>query len=107
MTQYNALNLKLSNSKINRLKSGIKNNTQVTINFSSNVIGESSDETNFPYKLLLTNTQVSKICKASANGLSANVKFSKTQLSKIIQLGGFLGKLLDHHQKLVCLYLNH
>ena len=93
MTQYNSLNWKLSNSKINRLKSGIKNNTQVTINFSSNVIGESSDETNFPYKLLLTNTQVSKICKASANGLSANVKFSKTQLSKIIQLGGFLGRL--------------
>ena len=107
MTQYNALNLKLSNSKINRLKSGIKNNTQVTINFSSNVIGESSDETNFPYKLLLTNTQVSKICKAFANGLSANVKFSKTHLSKIIQLGGFLGRLLDHCQKLVCLYLNH
>ena len=107
MTQYNSLNWKLSNSKINRLKSGIKNNTQVTINFSSNVIGESSDETNFPYKLLLTNTQVSKICKAFANGLSANVKFSKTQLSKIIQVGGFLGRLLDHYQKLVCLYVNH
>ena len=46
------------------LKSGIKNETQVTINLSSNAVGESNDETNFPYKLLLTNTQVSKIRKS-------------------------------------------
>ena len=46
----------------------------------------------FPYKLLLTDTQISKICKAFANGLSANIKFSKTQLSKI-QSGGFIFSL--------------
>ena len=52
------------------------------------MIGSSNDETNFPHKLLLTDTKVSKICKAFANGSSANIKFSKTQLSKIVQLGG-------------------
>ena len=49
------------------------------------MIGNSNGETNFPHKLLLTNTQVSKICKAFANGLSANIKFSKTQFSKMMQ----------------------
>ena len=51
-------------------------------------------ETNFPHELLLTNRQVSNLCKAFANHLSANIKLSKTQLSKIIQSGGFLGRLL-------------
>ena len=83
MTQYNALNLKLSNSQLNKLKSGIKNNTEVTLKTSSNVVGDSNDENNFPHKMLLTNTQVSKLRKAFANGLSANIKLSKTQLHKI------------------------
>ena len=45
-------------------------------------------------KLLLTNRQVSNLCKAFANQLSADIKLSKTQLSKMIQSGGFLGRLL-------------
>ena len=61
---------------------------------SSNVVGDSNDENNFLHKLLLTNTQVSKLCKAFANGSSANIKLSKTQLHKIGQSGGFLGRLL-------------
>ena len=61
---------------------------------SSNVIGDSNDENNFPNKLLLTNRQVSKIRKALANGSSANMDLSKTQLHKIGQLGGFLCNLL-------------
>ena len=89
MTKYNTLNVKLSNSQLNKLTSGIKNGTEVTLNLSSNLIGNFNDETNFPHKLLLTNTQVSKIRKSSANGLSANIKFSKTQLSKMIQSEGF------------------
>ena len=52
------------------------------------------NETNFPHKLLLTNRQVSNLCKAFLNHLSADIKLSKTQLSKIIQSGGFLGRLL-------------
>ena len=54
MTQYNSLNVKLSNSQLNKLKSVIKNGTEVNLNLSSNWIGDSSDETNFPHKLLLT-----------------------------------------------------
>ena len=64
------LNVELSNSQLNKLKSGIKNGTEVTLNLSSNLIGNSNDETNFLYKLLLTDTQASNICKAFANGLS-------------------------------------
>ena len=52
MTQYNNLNGKFSNSQINKLKSGIKNGTEGTLNISSNVVGNSNDETNFPNKLL-------------------------------------------------------
>ena len=58
MTQYNTLNVKLSNSQLNKLKSGIKDNTEVTLKISSNVVGDSNNENNFPHKLLLTNTQV-------------------------------------------------
>ena len=61
---------------------------------SSNIVGDSNDENNFPHKLLLINTQVSKFCKAFANGSSANIKLSKTQLHKIGKSGGFLGRPL-------------
>ena len=84
----------MPNSKLNKLKSGIKNGTEVTLKMSSNVIGDSNDENNFLHKLLLTNTQVSKLCEAFSNGSSANTKLSKTQLYKIGQSGGFLSKLL-------------
>ena len=90
MTQYNMLNVKLSNSQLHKLKSRIKNGIEVTLNLSSNLIGDSNDEINFPHKFLSTNTQVSKICGAFANGSSANIKFSKTQLSKIVQLRGVI-----------------
>ena len=59
------------------------------------MIGNSNDETNFPHKLLLTNTQVSKIRKAFGNVSSANTKFSKTQLSKTVQSGGFIFATLN------------
>ena len=61
---------------------------------SSNVVGDSNDENNCPHRLLLTITQVSKLQKAFANNSSANVKLSKTQLHKIGQSGGFLGRFL-------------
>ena len=94
MTQYNTLNVKLSNSQLNKLKSGIKNGTEVTLNLSSNVIGNTNEEYNFPHNLLLTNTQVSKLRKAFANNSSTNITLSKTQLHKLRQSGGFLGKRL-------------
>ena len=83
MSQYNILDIKLSNSKLNKLKSGIKNATEVTLKISSNVVGDSSDENNFPHKFLLTNTQVSKLRKAFENDSSANIKLSKTQLHNV------------------------
>ena len=94
MTQYNILKVKLSNLQLNKLKSGIKNDTEVTSKISSNVVSDSNAENNFLHKLLLTSTQVSKLCKAFANGSSANIKSSKTQLHKIGQSGEFLGRLL-------------
>ena len=58
------------------------------------MVGNSDDETNFPHKLLLTNRQVANLRKAFANYLSTDMKLSKTQLSKMMQLGGILGRLL-------------
>ena len=92
ITKYNNLNVKLSNSQLNKFKSAIKNENEVGLRLSSNIIGD--NETNFPHTLLSTNRQVSNLSKAFANHLSADIKLSKTQLSKMIQSGGFLGRLL-------------
>ena len=95
MTQYNILNVKLSNSQLNKWKSRIKNGTELTSKISSNVVGDSNEENNFPHGLFLTNTQVSKLRKAFVSSPSANItKLSKTPLHKIGQSGGFLGRLL-------------
>ena len=89
MTQYSSLNVKLSNSQLNKLTFATKNKSEVVLRLSSNTIGD--DETNFPYRLLLTNRQVSNLFKAFTNKSSIDIKVSKTQLSKMIQSGGFLG----------------
>ena len=67
----------MPNSQLNNIKSGIKDSTKVTLNLSSNVIGDSNDGTNFPHKLLLidTQTQVSRLRKVFVNGSSANIMF--------------------------------
>ena len=72
MTQYNRLNVKLSNSQLNELKSAIKNETEVFSRLSSNMIGNFDDETNFPHELLLTNRQIANVREALANYLSTN-----------------------------------
>ena len=94
MTQYNRLNVKLSNSQLNKLKSEIKNETEVVLR-SPNMIGNFIDGTNFPHELLLTNRQVVNLRKAFANNSSVNIKLSKTQFFKVIQSGWLLGRLLD------------
>ena len=94
MTQYNSFNVKLSNSQLNKLKSSIKNETDVVLRISSNMVSNSNDNTNFPHELLLTNGQVANIRKAFAKNTSTDIKLSKTQLSRMIQSGGFLGNLL-------------
>ena len=104
MTHYNTLNLskldnwtiKLDNQTMNQtiklsnlqLRFGTKSGTEVSI------IGNANDENNFPHMFLLTIAQVWKLSKAFANNSSANIKLSKTQLHKIKQSGGFLGRIL-------------
>ena len=61
MTQYKSLNVKLSNSQLNKLKLAIKNETDVVLSLSSSMIGNSDDETKFPHKLFLTNREVANL----------------------------------------------
>ena len=88
-THYSTLETKLSKTQLNKLKSEIKNGIEVTLKTSSDVASDSNDQNNFPRKLSLTNTQVSKLRKAFANNLSVNIILSKNQLLKIDQSGGF------------------
>ena len=69
MTQYNTLNVKWSNSQLNKLNSRIKKSAKVTFSLTQNVVGNSNDETNFPHKLLLS----LRLGKTYANDSSANV----------------------------------
>ena len=95
MTQYNTLNVKLPNSQLYKLKSGIKKHcTKVDLKLSSNFVGHSNDGNNFPHKLLLTNTQGLKLRKAFLNDSSANIELSKTQLRNKGQSEGYLQSLL-------------
>ena len=87
MTKYNRLNTKLSNSQLNKLKAAIKNENYVVIRLCPNMIGDSNDKRGFPHELLLTDRQASSIREAFANNSSVDIKFSKTQLSKMIQSG--------------------
>ena len=100
MTQYNSLNVKLSDlqlvsdSQLNKLKSEIKNKTDVVLRLSSNMMGNSDDKTSFPHELLLTNRQFANLLGGFPNNSSNKIKLSKTQLSKMIQSVGLLGRLL-------------
>ena len=94
MVQYDSLNVKLSNSQLNRLKCAMKNKTEVVLRLLSNMIGNFDDKINFPHELSLTNRQVANLRQAFTNNSSTDIKLSKTQLSKMIQSGGFLGRLL-------------
>ena len=96
MTQYNSLNVKLSNSLFNKLKSAINCKTEVLLRLPSNMVGNSNDDTNFPHELsllllllLLSIRPVANLRKAFADYSSADIKLSKTQLSKMIQSGRF------------------
>ena len=94
MTQYNSLNVKLSNSQLNKLKSAIKNESEVVLRLSSSMIG--NNETNFRHKLLLSDRQVLSLRNSFVSYSSADIKLSKTQLSRMIQSGGFLCRLLGY-----------
>ena len=93
------------NIKIGNIKSTIKNETELVLKLLSNMIG--NNEINFTHNFLLTNRQLSNLCKDFANYLSADIKLSKTQLSKMIQSGGFFDRLLGPLQKSGLMSLNH
>ena len=82
MLEYNInLNIKLPSLQLNKLKCGIRNNTELNLNLSSNVIGDSNDQVSFLHKLILSDRQVLMLCKALANNSSANTTLCVTQLS--------------------------
>ena len=94
MAQHHSVRVKLSNLQLNKLKNTTKNSNYVTLRLSSNMIG--TNETSFPHNLLLTDRKVSR---SFANNSSGNFEFQKNQISKIIQSGEFLGRLLEPSMK--------
>ena len=96
MTQYNSLKWKLSNSQLRKLISAIKYETDMILRVSSNMICNSDDETNFLYKLFLTNRQVANLRRAFATRTSTDIKLSKAQLTKMQkgEILRFLARLL-------------
>ena len=90
MLEYTKVNVKLSNTQIKKLKAAVKNNTGTTLRISFKMFNGN----NLPHELLLTTRQKTKIRNAFNNNTSTDIKLSKAQISKIIQSGGFLGRLL-------------
>ena len=95
MVEYNTVNVKLSNSQLNKLKTAVKNNEGTTLRISARMFN--SD--NLLHELLLTTRQTNKLRNAIENNMLTDIKLSKEQISKIIQSGGFLGKLLGPLRK--------
>ena len=83
MVEYSTVNVKLSNSQLNKLKSAVKNKQGTMFNSG-----------NLPHELFLTQRQITKLRNNIENNLQTDIKLSKAQIPKIIQSGGFLGKLL-------------
>ena len=91
MVQYNTVNAKLSHSQLNKLKSALKNKQGTTLRMNAKMFNGN----NLPHELLLTTRQTTKLRNATENNMSTDIKFSKAQIYKIIQSGGFLGSLLS------------
>ena len=97
MTQYSSVNVKISYSQINRPKSTIKNVAEVNLKLSSNMIGDLSDETNYPHRLLLTDRKASKLCKTFMNNLSVFIQnYRKPRYLNYYNQVDFLVDLSDH-----------
>ena len=91
MVKYNTINGKLSGSQLNKLKSHVKNRQGTTLRMDVKMLNGN----NLPHELLLITRQPTKLRNATENNMSADLKLSKAQISKIIQSGGFLGSLLS------------
>ena len=90
MVEYNTINAKLSYSQLNKLKSAVKNRQGTTLRMNTRMFSAN----NLPHELLLTTRATTKLRNAIENNISTDINLSKPQISKIIQSGGFLGKLL-------------
>ena len=91
MVEYSKVNVKLSNSQLNKLKSAPKNQTGVTLRINTKMFYGKS----LPHELLLTTRQTTDLRNAIENDMSTDIKLSEAQISKIIQLARFLGSLLS------------
>ena len=92
MTEYHSVNVKLSDSRLDKLKAAAKNAIGGILWLSPDTI--SINENNFPHNLLLTDKQVKSLHKAFANNSSKDIKLLETQISKTIQSTEFFGRLL-------------
>ena len=90
MVEYNTVNAKLSNLQLNKLKSTVKNKQGATLRMNARMFNGN----NLPHELLLATRQTTKLRNAIGNNLQTDIKLNKAQISKIIQSGGFLGKIL-------------
>ena len=91
MVEYSKINCKLTNAQLNRLKKAVKSNEGATLRLGIRNFNKDED----PHELLLTTRQNTKLRNAINDNSATDIKLSKTQIKKIMQSGGFLGKLLS------------
>ena len=90
MVEYSKVNFKLSDTQLKKLKTAVKDKTETTLRMSLKIFAGNY----LPHELLLTTRQETKLRNAFNNNMSTDLKLSRAQISKIIQSGGFLGRLL-------------
>ena len=91
MVECSKASVKLTDTQLKNLKTAVKNKTGTTLKISLKMFNGND----LPHELLLTTRQKTRLRKAFSNNMSTDLKFSKAQISKIIQSGGFLGSLLS------------
>ena len=91
MVEYSEINCKLTNVQLNKLKKAAKSNEGATLRLGFKIFNKNEH----PHELLLSTRQNTKLRNAINNNSAADIKLSKAQIKKIIQSGGFLGKLLS------------
>ena len=91
MVEYSKVDVKLTNTQLKKLKTPVKNKSGTTLRMSSKMF----DGNDLPHELLLTARQKAKLRNAFNSNMSANIKLSKAEFSKIIQSGRFLGSLFN------------
>ena len=91
MVEYSKVNVKLSDSQLNKVKYSVKNQAGAALRMNIKMFNGS----NLPHELLLTTRQKTKLTSAFENIMATYIKLSKAQMSKIIHSGGFLGSFLS------------